>query len=219
MLLIHCPKCDVDIKSPFLAEIKVIECWQCREEVKVEDVFVSTKGFRMSRKDLINRISHYKKLLEETENELKETSKGKASTVKPQKCDNSFHSILKDLMLGARDNFRLDMPYDLYIELESAENKRLGKLINICAQGAAIEFVERGELPQAETNIKLTLLLPESVESLAFPAKIVWAKKSRADAQSQFVHIGVHYNCLDKKTHACLWGFIVETTSSLSLSA
>jgi len=214
MLLMNCPKCDGAIKSPFLAEIKSVECWQCREDVKVRDVFVSTKGFTMSREVLISRISHYKKLLAETENELQATVKEGTTATKPQESDKSFHSILKDLMLGARDNFRLDMPYDLYVELECDDNKRLGKLINICTQGAAIEFVDRQELPQAETEIKLSLLLPESAEPLSLPAKIVWTRKSRKDSQSQHVKIGVHYNSLDKKTHACLWDFIVKTSSS-----
>ena len=210
----NCPQCDGAIKSPFLAEIKSVECWQCREEVKVSDVFVSTKGFTMSRGDLISRISHYKKLLAETEHELQATANLGTTATKSQQSDKSFHSILKDLMLGARDNFRLDMPYDLYVELECDGNKRLGKLINICTQGAAIEFVNRQELPQAETEIKLSLLLPESAEPLSLPAKIVWTRKSRKDSQSQHVKIGVHYNSLDKKTHACLWDFIVKTSSS-----
>ena len=213
MLLMNCPKCDGAIKSPFLAEIKSVECWQCREDVKVRDVFVSTKGFTMSREVLISRISHYKKLLAETENELQATVKEGTTATKPQESDKSFHSILKDLMLGARDNFRLDMPYDLYVELECDDNKRLGKLINICTQGAAIEFVDRQELPQADTEIKLSLLLPESAEPLSLPAKIVWVRKSRKGAQSQHVNIGVHYNNLDKKTHACIWDFIVKTSS------
>ena len=93
MLLMTCPKCDVDIKSPFLAEIESIECWQCKEEVQVKDVFVSTKGFTMSRKDLISRITHYKKLLEETENELKAESKGGGAAIKTQKRDKNFHAI------------------------------------------------------------------------------------------------------------------------------
>ena len=214
MLLMNCPKCDGAIKSPFLAEVKSVDCWQCKEEVKVQNVFVSTKGFTMSREDLINRISHYKKLLEETENELQATVKEGTTKTKPQESDKSFHSILKALMLGARDNFRLDMPYDLYVELVCDDNKRLGRLINICAQGADIEFVHREELPQAGTEIKLSLLLPESAEPLSLPAKIVWTRKSRKDMHSQHVNIGVHYNNLDKKTHACLWGFIVKTSSS-----
>ena len=214
MLLMNCPKCDGAIKSPFLAEIESVECCQCGEEVKVRDVFVSTKGFTMSRGDLISRISHYKKLLVETENELQATTEKGTTTTKPQQSEKSFHSILKDLMLGARDNFRLDMPYDLYVELECDGNKRLGKLINICTQGAAIEFVDREELPQAETEIKLSLLLPESAEPLSLPGKIVWTRKSRKDSQSQHVKIGVHYNSLDKKTHACLWDFIIKTASS-----
>jgi Tfp pilus assembly protein PilZ len=214
MLLMNCPKCDGAIKSPFLAEIKSVECSQCREEVKVRDVFVSTKGFTMSREVLISRISHYKKLLAETENELQATVKEGTTATKPQESDKSFHSILKDLMLGARDNFRLAIPYDLYVELECDDNKRLGKLINICTQGAAIEFVDRQELPQAETEIKLSLLLPESAEPLSLPAKIVWTRKSRKDSQSQHVKIGVHYSSLDKKTHAFLWDFIVKTSSS-----
>ena len=213
MLLMNCPKCDGAIKSPFLAEIETVECCQCGEEVKVRDVFVSTKGFTMSRGDLISRISHYKKLLIETENELQATVKEGTTATKPQQSEKSFHSILKDLMLGARDNFRLNMPYDLYVELECDDNKRLGKLINICTQGASIEFVDREELPQTETEIKLSLLLPETAEPLSLPAKIVWTKKSKKGSQSQNVNIGVHYKSLDKKTHACLWDFIVKTSS------
>lgn len=214
MLLMNCPKCNVDIKSPFLAEIECIECWQCKEEVKVKDVFVSTNGFTIPRKVLVNRISHYKKLLEETEKDLEAVAKGEEATTKPQKGDKNFHKILKDLMLGARDNFRLDMPYDLYVQLENDNDKRLGKVINICAQGAAIELVERDKLPHAESDVKLSLLLPKAEEPLFLPAKIVWARKSRKDVRSQYIKIGIHYKNIDQATHSSLWNFIIETSSS-----
>lgn len=219
MLMMNCPKCEAVIKSPFLAEIKHIECSQCREHVEVNDVFVSTKGFTMSRDELISRISHYKKLLFEVENELKSKTDDEGVSTISQKKANSFRAILKELMLAARDNFRLDLPYDLYVEMNYDNNKRLGTLINISAQGASIEILERDQMPRNKSEIKLQLLLPKFSEPLSLFATVVWLKKVARDAKSQYVNIGVQYKNLDAKTHACLWNFIVETASPLHQDA
>lgn len=217
MLTMVCSHCEGVIKSPFLAEIKSTTCSHCSEDVEVQDVYVSTKGFNLSRKDLLNRISHYKKLLAEVEEELKSTEADGTEKTNSQKSTNSFHSILKDLMQGARDNYRLEIPYSLYIEMDCDGHKRLGKLVNICAQGASIEFSERDKVPQPNSEIQLILLLPESKEALSLPAKIVWAKKPRKVTQCQNVNVGVQYRGLDEKTRVSIWNFIVENTSVPSL--
>jgi phage FluMu protein Com len=69
MLQMSCTHCDGLIKSLLLVEGQEIECPQCKEIVTVENVVVSTKNYSMQREDLMKRISHYKKLLRDIENE------------------------------------------------------------------------------------------------------------------------------------------------------
>jgi hypothetical protein len=117
-------------------------------------------------------------------------------------------------MKGARDNFRMDLPYDLYVEMDFDGNKRLGKLINICTQGAAIGLKERDRVPQEDAEIRLMLLLPESSETLELPARVVWAKKAKNVEQSHEIDMGIQYKNLDKSLHEKIWGFIVDNTSA-----
>ncbi len=211
MLQMNCPMCDGLIKSPLLVERLEIECPQCRENVKVHNVVVSTKQFSMQRTDLVNRISNYKKLLSDVENEIEQGKK--VGNVTRDSAD-SLRSSLKELLLAARDNFRLNMSYGLYVQINFDSNERLARLVNISSTGAAIEFTDRGPLPENNTEIKLQLLLPGYAASLSLLARVIWSRKLAKDTTSQSVNMGVQFKDLDQETRACIWAFIVESETS-----
>ena len=211
MLRMNCPKCDGIIKSPFLAELELIECCWCKENVTVQDVVVETKAFTMQRNDLLNRIAHYKGLLREVEKEQKAAGKKGVASKNPQKNVADLHSTLRELLLAARDNYRLDLPYALYIEMNCGDNQRLARLINLSSGGACAEFKERGRPPRSKSDIVLNFLLPEHTEPFSLPATVVWVKNLTDDMNSECVNVGLKFRNLEENTRACIWDFIVET--------
>jgi hypothetical protein len=210
----NCPKCNGLIKTPLLVEMLDIECPECREYVKVHNVVVSTKQFTMQRNDLIKRISHYKRLLKDVEKEIEQRGKDQKSTENTTKSADNLRSSLKELLLAARDNFRLNMSYDLYVQINFDGDKRLARLVNISSTGACIELVDRGQLPGDNTEIKLQLLLPGDSESLSFPARVVWSRNLAKDTTSNSVNIGVQFREIDEQARECIWNFIVDAETS-----
>lgn len=214
MLQMNCPICNGLIKSPLLVEKLEIECPQCRENVKVHNVVVSTKNFSMQRNDLIKRISHYKKLLKDVEKEVEQGQNDQEATESSRKSAVNLRSSLKELLLAARDNFRLNLSYDLYIQINFNSDKRLARLVNISSTGACIELVDRGQLPANNTEIKLQLLLPGDSESLSFPARVVWNRTLAKETTSNSINMGVQFREIDEQARECIWNFIVDAETS-----
>jgi hypothetical protein len=214
MIQMNCPKCNGLIKSPLLVELPEIECPQCRVNVKVHNVAVSTKNFFMQRNDLIKRIFNYKKLLEEVEKEIEQGKKDQDSTENTRKSADDLRSFLKDLLLAARDNFRLNMSYDLYVQINFDGDKRFAKLVNISSTGACIELVDRGQFPGNNTEIKFQLLLPGDKESLSLLARVICNRIVAKDTTSQSVNVGVQFKDIDEEVRSCLWNFIVDAETS-----
>jgi phage FluMu protein Com len=214
MLQMTCPHCDGLIKSLLLVELQEIECPQCKEIVTVKNVVVSTKNFSMQREDLIKRISHYKKLLRDIEKDIAQGDGKDNNTDSARKSSDALRASLKDLLLAARDNFRLNMSYDLYVQINFGINKRLAKLVNISSIGAAIVLVDRGPVPENNSVIKFQLLLPDSQESLSFSATVVWSKKLSAGEFSDSSTMGVKFQDLDQETRECICDFIVTSETS-----
>jgi hypothetical protein len=214
MLQMNCPRCNELIKTPILVELLDIECPQCRENVKVHNVVVSTKNFSMQRNDLIKRISHYKKLLKDVEKEVEHGENDQKSTENSRKSAANLRSSLKELLLAARDNFRLNISYDLYVQINFDSNERLARLVNISSTGACIELVDRGLLPGNNTEIKFQLLLPGDSEALSFPARVVWSRNLAKDTTSNNINMGVQFREIDEQARECIWNFIVDAETS-----
>lgn len=214
MLQMTCSHCDGLIKSILLAEVQEIECAHCKQIVPVRNVVVSTKNFTMHREDLINRVSHYKKLLRDVEDEVAQAGGNENNTDRAKNSSDNLRASLKDLLLAARDNFRLNMSYDLFVQIDFGINKRLARLANISSTGAAIELVDRGPVPENHSVIKFQLLLPGSRESLSFSATVVWSKKLATSEFSESITMGVKFQNLDQETRACIWDFIVTSETS-----
>ena len=114
---------------------------------------------------------------------------------------------------AARDKYRFEMPYNLYIEMSYGGKKRLGRLVNLSTKGACIEFMERGGLPPTNSGTILQFLLPEQYKPFSLGATIVWIRKLTDDTTSRFVNLGVIFKNLDANTYDCIWGFIVNSTA------
>lgn len=214
MLQMTCPNCEGLIKSLLLVEVQDIECPQCREQVPVRNVVVATKNFSMHREDLLKRISHYKKLLRDIEKEIAQGEASGQDTDKSRKSAASLRTSLKDLLLAARDNFRLNMSYDLYVQIDFDGKKRLARLVNISSTGAAIELIDRGPVPVNATAVQLQLLLPGSQDSFPLAATVVWSRKLDAGKFVDSITMGVRFQVLGKETRASIWDFIVTSETS-----
>jgi hypothetical protein len=214
MLQMNCPICNGLIKSPLLGEKLDIECPQCREKVKIRNVVVSTQNFSIQRTALINRVSHYKKLLRDVEKDIEQDIKDKNVTKNTRSSADSLRSSLKDLLLAARDNFRLSLTYDLYVQINFNSIKRLARLINISSTGACVELIDRGQLPEDNTEITFHLLLPGHTVSLSVLARVIWSRRLANDTTSHNISMGVQFKDLDQGTRACIWNFIVESETS-----
>lgn len=215
MLQMTCSHCEGVIKSLLLVEAEEIECPRCKATVPVKNVVVATKNFSMQREDLLNRISHYKKLLREVEKEIAQEQGAGNNTGRSRKSADSLRASLKDLLLAARDNFRLNMSYDLYVQINFANQKRLARLANISSTGAAIELVDRGAIPQNHSAIEFVLLLPGSLESLCLSATVIWSRKLGSGQVHDSITMGVKFRALDAATRERIWDFIVNSETSV----
>ena len=121
--------------------------------------------------------------------------------------------ILSMFSKAARDNYRLEMPYNFYVEMGYDGKKRLGRLVNLSSKGACIGFIEGGELPPANSETALQFLLPEQSEAFSLGAKVGWIRKLTNDTNSRFVNLGVKFQNLNANTYDCIWDFIVENIS------
>jgi hypothetical protein len=212
MLQMHCPECRGVIKSPYLAELPSITCDHCKEEVAVKDLFVATEGFTMHRDDLLNRISRFQKLLGEVEKEMQVIEGSETVSKTTRSSINKFHTTLQELLIGARSNYRLEIPNGLPIEMDYNNDKRTARLVNLSTVGASLELDMSGELPRNKAEIKLQFALPDAAESLSTLAKIVWIRKVTKDADSQLFQIGVKFMNSDEKIRDTLWNYIVASS-------
>ena len=216
MLQTNCPKCENVIQSSYLNDLESIECGQCKEIVTVENVFVTTKSFTMHREDLLKRISRFQRLLGEVEKERTLLEKDSTVSEKTRRSVEDFSLTLQELLVGARGHFRLDVPYDLYVQMRSKNgSKRRGKLINISSEGALIEC-EKKNTPKDKTKIELQLALPLDPNPFSVSADVVWVRKPPEETDDQHYNIGLKFTNLDEGTRASIWNYIIETETKLN---
>ena len=203
MLQMNCTNCHVLIKSDLLAEVQVIECPDCKELVGVENVVISTKTFSFSLRSAL------KDLLLAARDRFQRNKAHNFDVQTNYEISKRLAKLLK------RDDFRLSISYASYVQINFDDNKRLARLLNISSTGAAIEFAERGLLPDNNSETNLQLLLPGHAESLSFPARVVWSRKEAKDETSQGIAMGLQFREIDEKTRACLWDFITNSETSV----
>jgi hypothetical protein len=124
-----------------------------------------------------------------------------------------------------RDDFRLDISYDLFVQVDFEKNTRLARLLNISSIGASIEFAERGQqsennsgknslLPEDNSDINLQLPVPGEAAPLSLPGRVVWSKIPAKDTILPSVSMGLQFKDIDEETRAGLWDFIVQSETS-----
>ena len=128
MLQMECPECESIISSPFLVEMGSITCDQCNQNVTVKDVIVITKYFTMHRDSLLNRVRHYRALLEEVEREKKLLGNSVGLPTVAHKSLDQYHAALRELLEASRGNYRLEISKDLPFGIEWEGNKGSGRL-------------------------------------------------------------------------------------------
>ena len=202
MLQMNCSNCGGLIKSPHLAEVQIFLCPQCEEIVVVEDVVISTeKGLfdlRFSLKNLLfaAREKFQRKKSENLELETK-------------------YEINKRLArLMRRDDFRLNLSRDFFVQIGVGEKKRSARLLNISSTGAAIEIFDLGQLPDEDSETKFYLQLPGKEEPSSLLARVIWSGKPENIPVSPTTTMGLQFKDMDEEARACLWDFIVDAETS-----
>lgn len=202
MFQMNCSKCGGLVKSPLLAEIQVVECPQCEEIVRVQNVIVTTKKFSTGLRTSL------KSLLISARDKFRLNRSHIVDAQTGYEIDKRLAKILR------RDDFRLDLSFDLYVQVNFASHKRLARLLNISSIGAGIEFADGGKLPEDNSEINLHLPLNEGPETLSLLGRVVWSKIPAEDTISPVITMGVQFRAVDEEVLACLWNFIVNAETS-----
>lgn len=212
MLQINCPKCSAVIKSPYLAELSTTHCSHCNEDVTVKDIYVATKGFTMHRDDLLNRISRFQKLLSEVEKEIRLLEGNDNVSKTTQSNINNFYATLQELLIGARNNFRLDVLDELAVEMGYDNQSRTGRLVNLSCEGASLEFDGPGAPPRNKTEIYLQFVLPGVDEPFSIQAKVAWARDVAKGKEPPKVKVGAKFINPDEQVRNTLWHYILANS-------
>ena len=213
MFQMNCPLCEKIIKSPILIELETTDCPHCKETVDIQDITVATKSFSIRRQDLLSRVPLYKKLLKEVEKELEVIKKDESASKGSKKSTQDFRHLLKELLSGARENFRMSLPQDLYVEVNFGNQKRLARLYNLSVEGAGLEFVGRGELPGLKSDVNIHLLLPGHEEPLTISGTVVWSSDKKVEGKKEKCETGMKFRNMDLETRNNLKSFIVDSTA------
>jgi hypothetical protein len=205
----NCPNCKGVIKSQFLADVSSIECGQCKQNLPVKDVFIATEYFTIHREDFLNRTFRFQKLLREVEKERTLMANNiEVSKTSLESLDH-FYASLQELLAGARNSYRMEIPCDLYVEVISKNRKIKGKLMNLSTEGGSIELLEFDKIPRKKSDLEIKFSIPELSRTLFIHAKVVWTKE-QITASGSCAMIGVTFVNLEENTRNCIWNYILD---------
>jgi len=202
MLQMNCSNCDGLIKSPHLAEVQIFLCPQCEEIVIVEDVVISTE------KTPFDLRSSLKNLLFAAREKFQRNKSENLELQTKYEINKRLARLLK------RDDFRLNLSLDFFVQIGSGRDKRSARLLNISSTGAAIEIFDLGQLPDKDSETTFQLQLPGQEEPSSLLAGVIWSGKPENIPVSPTITMGLHFKDMDEETRACLWDFIVNSETS-----
>ena len=200
----NCSNCDGTIKSPHLSEVQLFLCPHCKEVVVVEEVVISTQ------KPSFSLRSSLKGLLFSAREKFQQNKSENFDLQSKYNIDKRLARLLK------RDDFRLNLAHDFFVQVIFENNQRSARLLNISSTGAAIEFFEMGKLPEKASRVLFQILLPGQSDPLALHAKVVWCGKVKKDAVSPTITMGLQFEQINDKARVCLWDFIVNSETEMS---
>ena len=211
MLQMKCSECEGTLRSPFLVEIGKVGCTHCGATVAVKNVLVTTRSFSMYRDALLNRIRHYRGLLKEVERERQQLENDRTASGAAKKTLDQYYEALKELLEAARGNYRLAVPPDLPLEMETSGQRTRARLVNLSTRGAAITPEGLAAPLRQGSECQLKLSLPESPAQLAITARVAWAGKNEPGQGSGSMTMGVSFVNLTETARGSIWDYIVET--------
>ncbi len=216
MLMMKCPKCQNYIRSPLLAELKVIVCDQCQTQVSVTNVLISSNGFTFERNDLLKRFYRYRKLLDEVIEERNNMNANSNSSDVSLRSVEKFMSVLQGMMAGARDHYRCEFPQPVSVKLRYLQQDCSGSIYNLSIDGACIEIPGRNPLPRVNGIITLGFQLPEQQFIHRITGEICWTQKGETDSKRGH-SCGVRFTSLEEPSRDVLWQFISTMAQQKSL--
>jgi hypothetical protein len=202
MLQMDCSNCGALIKSPHLAEVQIFLCPQCEEIVVVEDVVIS------SEKTPFDLGSSLKTLLFAAREKFQRNKSENLDLQTKYEINKRLARLLK------RDDFRLNLSHDFFVQIGLGKDKRSARLLNISSTGAAIEIFDLGELPDKDSETKFQLQLPGQDEPSSLFAKVIWSGRPENIPASPTITMGLKFKDMDEETRAGLWDFIVKAETS-----
>ena len=208
MLQMQCPNCKELIKSPFLAELSTIECHQCKENIPVKDVYITTKNFTMHRGDFLDRSFRFQKFLKEVEKERILMANSDSVSKKSLESIEQIYSSLQELLAGARSSYRMEITCDLQAEVNDNNKISKGRVLNLSTEGASIQLMAFDNIPRKKSELKVNFSIPELSEKLCTDAKVVWTKEQIGGHDSESAIIGVTFIDIDEHTQSCIWNYI-----------
>lgn len=210
MLQMSCPNCKAVIKSHFLTDVTSLKCGLCKEVIPVKDVFITAADFTIQRKDFINRTFRFQKLLREVQKERRLMAEDNEASPESVESLDQFCSSLQELLAGARNSYRLEIPCDLYVEVYDQGRRSQGKLINLSTEGGSIELSWLDKFPRKKTELKLTFSFPDMSVDSGTCAKVVWSREQLKEDGTRSAIIGVAFTDVDETTRNCIWNYILD---------
>lgn len=177
-------------------------CPQCKEIVEVKDVVISTPTKSLKLK------SSLRKLLSSAKEKIQRSKADNLDLQTKYAIDQRLARFLR------RDDFRLSLSHELFVQIKFGTTKRSARLLNISSTGAAVELFELGQLPEKDSEIIFNLLLPGQEEALTILARDVWSGKLEKDTVSPKITMGLQFKDMNEATRSYIWEFIVNAETS-----
>jgi hypothetical protein len=191
-----------------LADITTVECDQCKESIQVKDVVITSQYFTVNRKEFLNQTFRFQRLLRDVEKDLLSMADDNVASTRSIENLEQLHSSLHELLDGARDSYRMEIPRDLYVEVTALSRVFRGKLLNLSADGCSIEFEMCDVLPRKKTEIVMEFFFSGLSELLKTKAEVMWTNGQSRDNGPSRATIGVAFISMDEHTRKCIWDYI-----------
>lgn len=212
MLQMSCPNCNGVVSSLFLADVETVECSQCKKNIPVSNITITAQHFTVNREDFLRRTFRFQRLLREVEKDLLLMSKDQGTSKKSMEKLEQFRDSLQELLDGARDSYRMEIPSDLYVEVNAQNNIIRGKLLNLSAEGCSIELLMYDTIPRKGSEVNIEFFFPESSEALNTRAKVIWSNGQLRKNDSESATVGLTFTKLNETTRDTIWNYIINNT-------
>jgi hypothetical protein len=212
VLKMKCNSCNQFIYSALLAEMETVTCDKCLQTVPVQDLLVTAKGFTVHRDDFLKRIFRYQRLFNEVEKERELMERSPDVNIESKKSVDSFLATLRELLAGARKNFRLHFSEPVKVTFTFGNNRQTGRLVDLSTEGVRIEPEDPGLVPQLKGPISMEFVLPGFSEPVSVSGMVVWIRREKKKEQAE-TGIGVRFTDLDEAARARFWEAISSRLS------